>query len=158
MAISDSLRRWWRDVRTRDENIQGTPEQQIRDLEKVFTKLTPDQQQREIDWRRKYANYYYLIHQGERTPQHIHQSFGRLTRAMQEQQLREDARRALHYYGGPPTRETLAESLERSQQEREREMGKYAAPAVQRETQTDVSISAKETAAKVREHLAEAGL
>jgi hypothetical protein len=158
MTTYDKLRRWWRDVRTQDENIKGTPERQIRDLERVFTSLTPDQQQREIDWRRKYANYYYLIHQGERTPQQIHQAFGRLTRAMQDQQLREDARRALHYYGGPPTRETLAESLERSQQEREREMGKYAAPTAQRETHTDAPVSTKETAAKVREHLAEAGL
>lgn len=150
MGLNDSMRRWMNDRRTQDEYIDGTPRSKIRDLAAVLPHIGPDERQSRLEHLRGYINYYYLGHQREAVPMYIGRAFNRMDREATRLSAVDQARAVLQKYGGPPTRLTLEESLERSATQRSKEFAQMkAGPAVQREMSwTD--LHPKQEAAQVQ--------
>jgi hypothetical protein len=134
MGMLDSARRKMRDLTTTDENISGTPKEKIRELSAALSDLTPQERQRNLEHVKAYTDYYYVGHQRERVPTEIQQAVNSLHKESNRLAVVDQARDVLQKHGGPPTRETLIDSLERSGHQRERESAQYRVePLVHRE-------------------------
>jgi hypothetical protein len=114
MGMLDSARRKMRDLTTTDENISGTPKEKIRELSAALSDLTPQERQRNLEHIKAYTDYYYVGHQREKVPAEIQQAVNSLHKESNRLAVVDQAREVLQKHGGPPTRETLIDSLERS--------------------------------------------
>src|SRR4051794_17325978 len=114
MGMLDNARRKVKDWTTPDENIQGTPKEKVRELSAVLGQLTPQERERSVQHVKAYLDYYFVTHQGEkRVPAEMQKDFRQLVEQSNRLTAVDNARVVLQQYGGPPTRDTLNESLER---------------------------------------------
>lgn len=126
MGMLDDARRKMKDWTTSDENIQGSPKTKIKELSEALSQLTPQERQRNIEHIKAYLDYYYVAHQGEKKiPVEVHKEFSKMVEQSNRLTAVENARMVLQQYGGPPTRETIENSLERSANQRAREFSQY---------------------------------
>jgi hypothetical protein len=126
MGMLDSARRKVRDWTTSDENIQGSPKTKIKELSAALGNLTPQERERNVEHVKAYLDYYYITHQGEKKiPAEMQTAFQQLAEQSNRLTAVENARLVLQQYGGPPTRETIHESLERSAHQRAKEFSQY---------------------------------
>src|SRR4051794_33155582 len=121
MPVIDNARRWLRDRTTTDENINGRPQDKIRALYDALVHLTPEERNRNLEHIKAYSDYYFQGHQREQVPAEIKQSYIALSKEASRLNTVDQAREVLFKYGGPPTRETIENSLERSVQQREKQ-------------------------------------
>jgi hypothetical protein len=134
MGMLDNARRWMNDRTTSDENIQGTPKEKIRELSEALPRLTAEERSRSLEHVKAYTDYYYAGHQREQVPPEIRQQVNAIHKEANRLAVVDQAREVLQKYGGPPTRETLVNSLERSSHQRERESTQYRVePLIHRE-------------------------
>lgn len=119
MPLLDDVRRWTKDRFTSDEFIDGTPKEKLREAERALTQLSQAERLRTMEHIRAYATYYYEGHHRENIPADVRHELERLEKQAQRMNNVDQAREVLHRYGGAPTIHTIAESLERSQKERE---------------------------------------
>jgi uncharacterized protein YdiU (UPF0061 family) len=124
MALVEEARRWVKDQFVQDENVNGRPQGKIRELSDALVHLTPAERKRNVEHLKAYVDYYYQGHHNEAVPAEIRQQLGRLDRQVERLNTVDQARQILQKYGGPPTKETVAESLERSARQREKEVVK----------------------------------
>lgn len=130
MPIFDDVRRWVKDrFGSHDENINGTPHHWMRKAQEAFPEYSQAERQRNLEHLRAYATYYYKDH----VPAEIRQELTTMEHTAERLNAVDQARVVLEKYGGPPSRETIAESLERSMKERER-MREALQPEAQRES------------------------
>jgi hypothetical protein len=121
MALRDNARRWLRDQFTNDPNIDGTPQEKINELSKSLPHLTPELRKERLEHVQGYTNYYYGVHQGEKqVPDAISKQVKELGDEVKRLAVMDEARAILHKYGGPPTRQTIEDSLRRSAEQREK--------------------------------------
>lgn len=121
MPLLDDARRWMKDRLTTDEMIHGTPKQHMAMLEDHLVNLTPAERLKEIDRLKAYTTYYYQGHHNESTPADFRQQMRTMDQRVERLNAVDAARETLQKYGGPPSRETIAESLDRSFREREKQ-------------------------------------
>jgi hypothetical protein len=122
MGMLASTRRWMHDRMTSDENISGTPKEKINDLNQALPQLTPEERSRNLQHLRAYVDYYHWGHQREAVPVATQRSFDALLKEAHRLNAVDQARTILYQHGGPPTRETVTTSLERSSQQREKQL------------------------------------
>ena len=149
MAVLDDARRWVKDRFVTDEHITTTPKAALRQLETALPDLSPGERQRNIEHVRHYTDSYYLGRHREAVPREVLATFSELTREATRLNAVDRARELVASYGGPPTRQTLADSLERSARERALRLENAAAPQRERVSAVDAIATAKEHAAAV---------
>ncbi|HEX4772241.1 MAG TPA: hypothetical protein VH351_15500 [Bryobacteraceae bacterium] len=147
MAVLDDARRWIKDQFVTDEHVTMTPKAALRQLETALVDLSPGERQRNIEHLRHYADSYYLGRHRETVPREVLAAFSELTREATRLNAVDRARELVASYGGPPTRQTLADSLERSARQRALRLENAAAPQHER-------VSAVEAIGTAREHAA----
>ena len=126
MALVDHARRWVKDRMTQDENINGKPRDKIRNLSDAVHHMTPTERKRNLEHVNAYVEYYYQGHHKEAVPHEVRNELRSLNRQVERLNTVDQAREVLQKYGGPPTKETVADSLERSVRERAKEPVKTA--------------------------------
>lgn len=139
MPILDDVRRWVKDRTTRDEYIEGTPSEKIGQLYQNLSHMTPSERDKGVEHIKAYATYYYKGHHNEPIPKEQIQQLYSLERRAHQLNDVDAARETLHRYGGPPTSDTIRESLERSETERQRMRESINPPEPQRETQVEAA-------------------
>jgi hypothetical protein len=120
MPLLDSTRRWIRDRTTDDELIQGKPIDKIESLSRVIVHLASEERQKNLEHLKAYIDYYYQGHHREQVPPETKQAFNNLSKEVSRLNVVDQAREILQQYGGPPTKETIQNSLERSAQQMQR--------------------------------------
>src|SRR4051794_23239301 len=126
MGMLDDARRKMKDWTTLDEDIQGSPKTKIKEFSAALSQLTPQERQRNVEHVKAYLDYYYVAHQGEKKiPAEVHKEFSKIVEQLNRLTAVENARVVLLQYGGPPTRETIENSLERSASQRAKEFYQY---------------------------------
>jgi hypothetical protein len=118
MALLDDARRWIKDRFVTDEHITMTPKAAIRQLETALPELSAGERQRNIDHLKYYSQSYYQGRHQEPVPAEVNATFAQLEREAARLNLVDRAREVVANYGGPPTRQTIADALERSARER----------------------------------------
>lgn len=118
MAISDELKRWAKDRLSHDEQISIHPTKAITAINDALTNLSSAERKKNIEHAKAYADLYYQGRHNMDVPKEVHQSIQQLERRAERLNVVDHARQVVAAYGGPPTKETVAASLERSAQER----------------------------------------
>jgi hypothetical protein len=155
MAVIDDTRRWLKDQFVTDEHITMTPKKAIRQLETALPDLSPSERARNIDHLRNYADSYYLGRHREAVPREVTATFAQLSKEAARLDIVDRAREVVASYGGPPTRQTIADSLERSAQERairlQNAVGSSVAPQSERVSGTERSAAGPSQVAAVQQ-------
>jgi hypothetical protein len=133
MALVEETRRWVKDRLVEDENVNGRPHAKIRELSDALVHLTPGERKRNVEHLKAYVDYYYQGHHNEAVPVAVRHELGRIDRQIERLNTVDQARHILQKYGGPPTKETVAESLQRSALQRGKELSKVTSRAPQKE-------------------------
>lgn len=102
------------------------PKESIAAVESDLARLTPTERSKLIEHVKAYANLYYQGRHNVAVPEDVRARVGALERRAVRLNTVDAAREIVAKYGGPPTRQTVIESLERSQKEW---LGKQAKPA-----------------------------
>lgn len=134
MPLLDDVRRWAKDKFSQDEMIDGTPKEKLREAERALPQLSQSERTRTLEHVQAYATYYYEGHQRERVPAEVRQELAKIEKQVERMNSVDAARETLHRYGGAPTMHTIAESLERSEKEREANRVAVKQPEAQRES------------------------
>jgi hypothetical protein len=145
MAILDDARRWLKDRFVTDEHITMAPKAALRQLETALADLSPGERQRNIEHLKYYADSYYLGRHRETVPREVLATFSELTREATRLNAVDRAREFVASYGGPPTRQTLADALERSARERAIRLDNAVATAVTPQLGWDSAVGAVAT-------------
>src|SRR5664279_2236970 len=124
MPLVDNARRWLRDRFAGDDGITVHPKVGLREVEANLANMTPAERQRNIQHVRAYASLYYQGRHNEFTPDDVVQTINRMDARAQRLDGVDRARQIVNEYGGPPSRQTVMDALDRSHQERLREHGK----------------------------------
>ena len=121
MGVIDYSRRWLKDQLTHDENIDGTPEEKIKFLTANLKGMTVQERRTQVEHLKAYVDYYYVGHQNEAVPPKTKEEMRQLERTAEKMNLLDMALKTLDKFGGPPTRETVLDAVERSYKERAKE-------------------------------------
>ena len=140
MAVLDDVRRWIKDRFVTDEHVTMAPKAALRQLETALADLSPGERQRNIEHLRYYSDSYYLGRHREAVPREVLVTFSQLTREATRLNTVDRAREFVASYGGPPTRQTVADSLERSARERAVRLENAAATAVTPQREREASV------------------
>jgi hypothetical protein len=155
MAVIDDTRRWLKDQFVSDEHITITPKQAIRQLETALPDLSPSERARNIDHLKNYADSYYLGRHREAVPREVAATFAQLSKEAARLDVVDRAREVVASYDGPPTRQTIADSLERSAEERairlQNAVGSAIAPQSARVSGTERSAAETSRVAVVQQ-------
>jgi hypothetical protein len=133
MGMLDDARRWVTDRLSHDEYINGTPKEHMRTVDESLSQLSPNERLRNVAHVRAYSEYYYQGRHRESVPAEVRQQFAEMDRRIERLNAVDAARETLTGYGGPPSRDTVAESIDRSIKERQRESIKQAPTEAVRE-------------------------
>lgn len=119
MSVSDTIRRFVVDHSTEHYDPWVHPNESLRELEKSVTKMTPEERLQQLTHVAQNAVGYHLDRHGERrmpleTIQRLNTLEGRIIQMNARDNQIQAARRALEGYGGPPTKNTVAEAVMRS--------------------------------------------
>lgn len=126
MAISDELKRWTKDRFSRDENITVTPAKALKSVDEILSELSSTERRRNIEHLKAYADLYYQGRHNMDLPKDVRDNITQLEKRAERLNVVDIAKDLVTKYGGPPSRQTIAESLERSAQERGRDISPVA--------------------------------
>lgn len=116
MAFLDDARRWVRDRFSSDEYINGTAKEHLANALASLPSMSHKERQHSIDHVTAYSEYYYR-HHGEVVPGDMRQQLSAAGKRVEQLNALDSAREVLKQYGGPPSKYTVSESLERSAKE-----------------------------------------
>lgn len=118
MPLIDDARRWLKDRLGQDEYIDGTPKQHIARIDEALAHLNTAERLRQLDHIRAYSDYYYQGRHKESVPGDVRQQLRTLENRIERLNAVDQARDILQKMGGPPSRQTIADSLDRSMRQR----------------------------------------
>lgn len=133
MPFLQDTRRWIKDQFSHDEMITISPKKLLPDIENNLDKLTPKERTRMVQHIQAYSDLYYVGRHKETIPDEVREQLRTLERRTERLNTVDEARRILHQYGGPPTRTTVQDSLDRSYKERAKEFS-FTTPPVPAKT------------------------
>jgi hypothetical protein len=116
-TLSDA-RRWLKDQFSHDEQISGSPKPIIREAEKRLDKMNSDERTRTITHLKAYADLYYQGRHNENVPTEVQTKFQEMQQRIDRLNSVDKARQVVQQYGGPPTKQTVLDSLSRTYQQR----------------------------------------
>lgn len=109
-TLSDA-RRWFKDQFSHDEQISGSPKPIIREAEKRLDKMNSAERTRTITHLRAYADLYYQGRHNENVPTEVQTKFQQMQQRIDRLNSVDKARQIVQQYGGPPTKQTVLDSL-----------------------------------------------
>ena len=134
MALEE-VKRWAKDRLSHDEQISIHPSKAITSVNDVLVQLSASERKKNIENVKAYADLYYQGRHNMDVPKEVQQRIEQLEKRAERANVVDQARQTIAAYGGPPTKETIAASLERSRQERSLEQ----APAAVKNTTNEKS-------------------
>lgn len=135
-------KRWIVDRFSQDEDITVHPKKSLAAVETDLARLSPAERNRLIEHVKAYADLYYQGRHNVAVPEDVRARLGALERRAVRLNTVDAASEIVAKYGGPPTRETVIESLERSQKEwlgKQVKQAPYKAAAAQQQKSEGVS-------------------
>lgn len=126
MPLLDEARRRIRDYFSYDEEISVRPSQALRDIEPNLGNMTATERTRAVEHIKAYSDLYYQGRHNERVPEDVSIRLRNLEHHAERLNTVDAARQIVKAYGGPPTRETVLDALDRSYKERHREQATVA--------------------------------
>lgn len=121
MPMLDEARRRIRDYFSHDEQITVRPAIAIQEIAANLSSMTAKERSRNVEHIKAYADLYYQGRHNENVPGDVREQLRFLERRTERLNTVDAARAIVEMYGGPPSRETVIESLERSEKERSRD-------------------------------------
>jgi hypothetical protein len=137
MARADELKRWIKDRLSRDEDITVHPTKALQMVEQALPDLSATERQRNLDHVKAYADLYYQGRHDVEVPNEIRGIIDSLAKRAERLNVVDTAREIVVKLGGPPSRQTIQESLQRSGQARNAE--KTLEPAQRRSELQEIS-------------------
>lgn len=119
MGLLADCRRSLSDQFMNEEENTGSPKPHLRKLEANLHTLTPTVRLTEIQFLRSYSEKYYKGFHSEATvPSEVAQTFRKLDRQAEKLNVLSAADEVIRRHGGPPTKDTIYEAIDRSEKER----------------------------------------
>lgn len=123
MPYIDDARRWLKDHLSHDQYFEAygasTPKKSLHAVEEALLDLTPSERIHQLNAVKDFSTVYYEGRHNEQIPLNVRQELWGLERRVERLNRVEAARERLMELGGPPSRETITEALERSAKERQ---------------------------------------
>ena len=117
-----------RDAMRRDDELRERPEKTLARLNEAVDKLTPADRSSQLEHLRAARDVYFIGRHNMQPPYEFRVALAALEKRVERLNTVERAREVLVRFGGPPTKETIQEALDRSASER---MQKLAASLTQ---------------------------
>ncbi len=146
MALEE-VKRWAKDRLSHDEQISIHPNKAISSVNDVLTQLSASERKKNIENVKAYADLYYQGRHNRDVPKEVQQRIDQLEKRAERAHVVDQARQVIAAYGGPPTKETIAASLERSQQERTVQQAPAAAKSTTNEKANEKGVDLASVAA-----------
>ena len=116
--MANALGRWAKDLISHDEQIAEKPQNTLRDLSAVIEHMTADERKRNLEQLRAVSVIYFQGRHNMDFPPEFKHDLKALEKRAERLNEVDTARATLQKLGGPPTIETIYESLERSEKAR----------------------------------------
>jgi hypothetical protein len=108
-------RRWIKDQFYRnDEDIQGSPKPALQFAQRNLLQMSAEERSQTVQHLNSYARLYYNGRHNERIPHEVERGLISIERRADRLNAVDQAREVVKKYGGPPTKETILDSLHRS--------------------------------------------
>jgi hypothetical protein len=134
MSLFRDAKRWVKDRFSHDDGITVTPKVSIHHAEKYLGQMNATERERTLKHLQAYSTLYYQGRHNEKVPFEVRTKLQAMERRIERLNTVDQARKIVEQYGGPPTRQTVMDSLTRTAKQQVEEYKQKQAAAKQQQS------------------------
>jgi hypothetical protein len=134
MSLLRDANRWLKDRFSHDDGITVTPKVSIRHAEKHLGQMNATERERTLKHLKAYSDLYYQGRHNESVPYEVRSKLQAMERRIERLNTVDQARKIVQQYGGPPTRQTVMDSITRTAKQQVEEYKQKQAAAKQQQS------------------------